>query len=92
MTTRARTTDVTLADLIGDVPAPGSLLNWRHHLHHRRPAPCVLCRRPTPLRSHADEAAHKVCAEQWIAAHPDEALRSGRFVSDRKTPTNTDHA
>ncbi|KAB2977472.1 hypothetical protein F8R89_01135 [Streptomyces sp. SS1-1] len=85
MTTQARKTARTLADFAGDVPAPGALLDWRHHLHYQWPAPCVLCRRPTPLRSHDGEAAHKVCAEQWITAHNTEALRTHRFVSDRRT-------
>ncbi|MGW1616846.1 hypothetical protein ACWCQZ_47195 [Streptomyces sp. NPDC002285] len=89
MTTQASNTD--LAELAGDVPAPGVLLVWRQHLHYQRPAPCVLCRRPTPLRSHAGEAAHKVCAEQWIAAHFAEALRTHRFVSDRRSTSTTNH-
>jgi hypothetical protein len=50
-----------------------TLLDWRDGIHYRRPAPCVLCGNPTPLRSHAGEAAHKVCAEDWNLAHPGES-------------------
>jgi hypothetical protein len=89
VTTQARKTAPTLADCAGNVPAPGALLDWRNSLHYQRLAPCALCRRPTPLRSHAGEAAHKVCAEQWIAAHFAEALRTHRFVSDRRTTSTT---
>ncbi|MGW2524377.1 hypothetical protein ACWC09_46960 [Streptomyces sp. NPDC001617] len=91
MTTQAPKTARTLADLAGDVPAPGALLDWRNSLHYQRLAPCVLCRRPTPLRSHAGEATHKTCAERWIVAHPDEARSSGRFVSDRRPTSTTDN-
>ncbi|MCX5055078.1 hypothetical protein [Streptomyces sp. NBC_00474] len=90
MTTQARKTARALADLAGDVPTPDALLDWRNSLHYQRHAPCVLCRRPTPPRSHAGEAAHKTCAEVWIAAHPDES-RSGRFVSDRRAASTTDN-
>ena len=57
-----------------------TLLVWRsgEHFDHFRDLPCVLCGKPTPLRSHADEPVHKVCAEQWTAEQPD----SRRFCSD----------
>lgn len=61
-------------------PGQPVLLDWRDGLHYRRPAPWVLCGNPTPLRSHAGEASHKVCAENWNLAHPGES----RFVSDTK--------
>ncbi|MFJ4972722.1 hypothetical protein [Streptomyces sp. NPDC088755] len=67
----------------GLIPAPGGLLDWRdsQHYDHWQMRPCALCEQPTPLRSHAGEPAHKVCAESWIAANPTEA-RLGRFASD----------
>ncbi|MEH0557341.1 hypothetical protein [Streptomyces sp. B21-101] len=53
----------------------------------------MLCRRPTPMRSHYGEPVHKVCAEDWITQHPAEA-RLGRFASDAqpKRPRDDDHA
>ncbi|MGK5628562.1 hypothetical protein [Streptomyces sp. URMC 123] len=69
--------------------APLQLLDWRHHSHFGRPAPCVLCGTTTPLRSHANEPVHKVCAESWNAAHPGEM----RFVCDPPQGGGaTDHA
>ncbi|WP_333743627.1 hypothetical protein [Streptomyces ardesiacus] len=69
--------------------APVQLLNWRHYSHFGPPAPCVLCGTTTPLRSHAKEPVHKVCAEFWNAAHPGEM----RFVSDPPKGGGTaDHA
>lgn len=67
----------------GCVPAPGSLLEWRDSQHFDRwqDRPCVLCDKPTPMRSHYGEPVHKACAEDWIAANPVEA-RLGRFASD----------
>ncbi|WP_423361473.1 hypothetical protein OH810_30735 (plasmid) [Streptomyces albidoflavus] len=60
-------------------PAPEPvLLDWRAADHFGRSAPCVLCGRPTPLRSHQGESVHKTCAETWNAEHPFEV----RFVSD----------
>lgn len=72
--------------LPGLVPPPGALLDWGdgRHFDHQRNQPCVLCDKPTPMRSHAEEPVHKVCAETWIAAHPVEA-RLGRFASDART-------
>jgi hypothetical protein len=58
----------------GLIPAPGRLLDWQD-------LPCELCGKPTPMRSHSGEPAHKACAESWIAANPTEARR-GRFASD----------
>ncbi len=69
----------------GLIPAPGGLLEWRdaRHFDRWRDLPCVLCGRPTPMRSHSEEPVHKVCAESWLAANPVEA-RLGRFASDTK--------
>jgi hypothetical protein len=77
----------------GTVPASGELLDWRDGSHFRWDAPCTLCGKPTPLRSHTGEPVHKTCAEAWIAANPAEALL-GRFVSDpqAKRRTDDDHA
>ncbi|MEU7020950.1 hypothetical protein ABZ990_09900 [Streptomyces sp. NPDC046203] len=49
------------------------VLGWgdSSHFDHTRDRPCCLCGRPTPLRSHAGEPVHKVCAEDWNHAHPD---------------------
>ncbi|SOD67095.1 hypothetical protein SAMN06297387_12863 [Streptomyces zhaozhouensis] len=60
-----------------------TLLVWRDasHYDHRGPRPCTICHRPTPLRSHRGEPAHKTCAETWAAAHPNEI----RFISDATT-------
>ncbi|MEU3914455.1 hypothetical protein [Streptomyces sp. NPDC029721] len=53
------------------------LLDWGDNTHFdtRTTRPCCLCGKPTPMRSHADEAVHKVCAEEWNAAHPHEPRR-----------------
>ncbi|MGW4987951.1 hypothetical protein ACWEQ3_09930 [Streptomyces mirabilis] len=53
------------------------LLDWRDSRHFDRfqDRPCALCAKPTPLRSHAGEPAHKVCAEEWNQAHPAEPRR-----------------
>jgi hypothetical protein len=68
---------------------PVQLLNWRDGRHLGQPALRVLCGTTTPLRSHAKEPVHKVCAELWNVANPDEA----RFVSDPpKGGATTDHA
>ncbi|MEU7120983.1 hypothetical protein [Streptomyces zaomyceticus] len=63
----------------------GPLLDWGDALHfdHTRDRPCCLCGRPTPVRSHAAEPVHKVCAEEWNAAHPGEPRRYTRPASDR---------
>ncbi|WP_328621462.1 hypothetical protein [Streptomyces sp. NBC_00354] len=52
-------------------------LNWgdASHYDRTRDLPCVLCGRPTPLRSHASEPVHKVCAEDWNATSPDQPRR-----------------
>ncbi|MEV5902852.1 hypothetical protein [Streptomyces sp. NPDC052127] len=92
MTRRARKTPLWEP---GCVPAPGCLLDWRDGRHFDRwqDLPCVLCHRPTPMRSHYGEPVHKVCAEDWITQHPTEA-RLGRFASDvqPKRPRDDDHA
>ncbi|MCX5169045.1 hypothetical protein OG616_13560 [Streptomyces antibioticus] len=48
-----------------------ALLDWRspEHFDHSGDKPCVLCDKPTPLRSDTGKPVHKVCAEQWIDAH-----------------------
>lgn len=48
-----------------------ALLNWRsaEHYDHTGDKPCVICARPTPLRSDRGKPVHKVCAEQWNDAH-----------------------
>ncbi|MPY30153.1 hypothetical protein FNH09_02120 [Streptomyces adustus] len=79
----------------GEIPAAGALMDWRdgRHFDHRQDRPCALCARPTPMRSHRGEPAHKACAENWITAHPTEA-RLGRFAPDiqPKRDSNDDHA
>ncbi|MFF4420496.1 hypothetical protein ACWGIU_13450 [Streptomyces sp. NPDC054840] len=53
------------------------LLDWgdTRHYDHSGNRPCTLCGKPTPLRSHAGEPVHKVCAEGWNHTHPGEARR-----------------
>ncbi|MCX4581402.1 MULTISPECIES: hypothetical protein [unclassified Streptomyces] len=80
----------------GLVPPPGNLLDWRDGRHFDRwqDLPCVLCEKPTPMRSHYGEPVHKICAEEWGRAHPTEA-RMGRFASDvqpKRARSNDDHA
>ncbi|MFE3770867.1 hypothetical protein [Streptomyces sp. NPDC059122] len=68
---------------------PVRLLDWRDGAHFAWPEPCVLCRKTTPLRSHAGEAVHKTCAELWNTRNPGET----RFVSDPpKGGKSKDHA
>ncbi|MGW3873582.1 hypothetical protein ACWEC4_22595 [Streptomyces sp. NPDC005055] len=54
-----------------------ALLDWRDNRHFdpHRNVPCVLCGRPTPMRSHDREPVHKVCAEDWCDQNPN----SNRF-------------
>ncbi|MEU2231869.1 hypothetical protein [Streptomyces vietnamensis] len=61
------------------------LLDWGdgRHFDHTRDRPCCLCGRPTPMRSHAGESVHKVCAEDWNATHPTEARRYTPPSKDR---------
>ncbi|MFD8393502.1 hypothetical protein ACFV2N_30905 [Streptomyces sp. NPDC059680] len=49
-----------------------ALLDWRspEHFDHTGDKPCVICTKPTPLRSDTGKPVHKVCAEAWIDAHP----------------------
>lgn len=49
-----------------------AFLNWRapEHFDHTGDKPCVLCTKPTPLRSDKGKPVHKVCAENWIDTHP----------------------
>ncbi|OMI84547.1 hypothetical protein BSZ07_38460 [Streptomyces sp. M1013] len=48
-----------------------ALLNWRssEHFDSSGDKPCVLCDKPTPLRSDRGKPVHKVCAEDWIDQH-----------------------
>ncbi|MFG3038571.1 hypothetical protein ACGFYZ_16910 [Streptomyces sp. NPDC048330] len=52
-------------------------LDWgdARHFDRTQDRPCCLCGRPTPLRSHAGEPVHKVCAEDWNAAQSAEPRR-----------------
>ena len=49
-----------------------AFLDWRHpkHFDHRGDKPCVICRKPTPMRSERGKPVHKTCAENWLDAHP----------------------
>lgn len=79
MTRRARKTPLWEP---GCVPAPGGLLDWRDGRNFDRwqDRPCVLCDKPTPMRSPSGEPVRKACAEDWIAANPVEArLRQVRL-------------
>lgn len=50
---------------------PVGLLNWHDSKHwDPAPAPCVLCEKPTNLRSNRNKPVHKVCAEDWLDRHP----------------------
>ncbi len=73
-----------------DPGAPLLNLDWRAGFHFRSDTPCVLCSKPTPLRSHDGEPVHKVCAELWNAQH----TGAVRFVSDAqfKRKRDDDHA
>jgi hypothetical protein len=48
-----------------------AFLDWRDakHFDATGDKPCVLCDKPTPLRSDRGKPVHKVCAEAWIDAH-----------------------
>ncbi|MEU8952453.1 hypothetical protein [Streptomyces sp. NPDC048489] len=80
----------------GLIPALGQLLDWRagRHFDRWQDLPCVLCEKPTPMRSHYGEPVHKTCAETWISANP-RVARMGRFASDlqpKRARDNDDHA
>lgn len=47
------------------------VLDWSDSKHWGAEEPCVLCRKPTQLRSDKGEACHKVCAEAWYEARPE---------------------
>jgi hypothetical protein len=49
-----------------------ALLDWRSPKHFDAfgDKPCVMCDKPTPLRSDRGKPVHKVCAEEWIDQHP----------------------
>ncbi|MER5927823.1 hypothetical protein [Streptomyces mirabilis] len=49
------------------------LLDWRdsQHFDDSGDKPCTQCRGTTPMRSHAGEPVHKVCAEDWNDRNPD---------------------
>ncbi|MFI1606924.1 hypothetical protein ACH4YN_33065 [Streptomyces griseofuscus] len=95
MTRKGRTTKEEPPFEPGLIPAPGALLEWRDSQHFDRwqDRSCVLCDKPTPMRSHSGEPVHKACAEDWIAANPAEARRLGRFASDiqAKRQRDDDH-
>ncbi|MFF2465317.1 hypothetical protein [Streptomyces mirabilis] len=61
------------------------LLGWRdsRHFDDSGDKPCTQCRTTTPVRSHAGEPVHKVCAEDWNDRNPD-APRV-RAISDKGT-------
>ncbi|MEX3102269.1 MULTISPECIES: hypothetical protein [unclassified Streptomyces] len=47
------------------------LLDWKSSQHYDPQAkPCTECTATTPLRSHAGEPVHKVCAEDWNDRNP----------------------
>lgn len=56
---------------------PAPCLDWgdSSHFDPWTTRPCCLCGKPTPMRSHAGEAVHKVCAEEWNAMYPAEPRR-----------------
>ncbi len=66
------------------------VLDWgdRSHFDRTRDRPCCLCGRPTPMRSHAGEPVHKVCAETWNDTHPTESRRY--TLPTRKRPVQHD--
>ena len=47
------------------------LLDWSSatHFDHSGDLPCVICGKPTPLRSDRGKPCHKVCAENWLEQH-----------------------
>lgn len=49
-----------------------AFLDWRDfkHFDPTGDKPCVLCDKPTPLRSDKGKPVHKVCAENWLDTHP----------------------
>ncbi|MEV0956687.1 hypothetical protein AB0I97_12465 [Streptomyces sp. NPDC049951] len=49
-----------------------ALLDWSDKKHYDPTGDkaCVLCDKPTPLRSDRGKPVHKVCAEDWIDNHP----------------------
>ncbi|MGW2096833.1 hypothetical protein ACWCPX_03805 [Streptomyces olivaceoviridis] len=49
-----------------------AFLDWRspEHFDHSSDKPCVICTKPTPLRSDTGKPVHKVCAEAWLDTHP----------------------
>lgn len=65
-----------------------ALLVWRDgsHYDHFHDLPCILCRKPTPLRSHADEAVHKVCAELWTPRNPGSRCFHSDHTPARQSP------
>ncbi|MFI7278549.1 DUF4031 domain-containing protein [Streptomyces sp. NPDC049879] len=87
---RAALAELLRTRLRDEAPPARDILDW-HDSRHWDPTgdqPCTLCDKPTPLRAHNGEAAHKTCAEAWRADHPGET----RFVSDAPTRSTTDHA
>jgi hypothetical protein len=46
------------------------LLDWRDSKHwSNTPDDCVICDKPTNLRSDRGKPVHKVCAENWNDQH-----------------------
>jgi len=55
-----------------------ALLDWRDSKHWANdPKPCVICDKPTNLRSDRAKPVHKVCAEDWIERHTPPATPEG---------------
>lgn len=54
---------------------PGTLLNWNDSSHwdYSGPQPCRYCQGPTQLLDSGHHHAHKVCAEDALAAQAREA-------------------
>ncbi|MFG2941751.1 hypothetical protein [Streptomyces sp. NPDC048282] len=48
-----------------------TVLDWSSpdHFDPTGDKPCVICEKPTPLRSDRGKPCHKVCAEEWIDTH-----------------------
>ncbi|NEA82726.1 hypothetical protein G3I30_27550 [Actinospica acidiphila] len=78
------------------------VLNWTssQHYDHNGDCPCTQCGKPTPMRSHDGEPAHKVCAEDWNDRNPGAPrhqhdgrdLGTRRFHSDPPRKTRKDGA
>lgn len=61
---------------------PGQLLDWSDRSHWSyEELPCRYCGFPTNLRDSHRKAAHKVCAEEALAAQASEAAAAYRLRS-----------